>query len=65
MPIEDFTPKFRTWYAAQTAAVQSAIEAQWPLCQADPSIAANHRHADYAAMALLMEWCVANHGYVQ
>lgn len=55
--------KFCTWLVGQTAVAQSAIQAQWALCQTDPTVATNHRHADYAAMKLLMDWCVANHGY--
>lgn len=56
-------PKFRAWYAAQNPAMQTAIQALWTTASADPSIAIEHRNADYARKAIFIASVAASHGY--
>lgn len=57
------SPKFRAWYATQASATQPAIQALWTAASNDPSIAIEHRNADYARKAIFIVSVASVHGY--
>lgn len=57
------SPKFRAWYASQAQGMQTAIAALWTTAAADPSVAIEHRNADYARKAIFIASVASTHGY--